>query len=599
MLLPWTLTGDSHGDVRETALRPRKLQTARLADTRIAERSASRNRPYSAAAGRERNSEQRRHSGVSFDDRAEDDGLGITDDWSNTLEFDDMAPPPLRSTGSSGRVMFTGGFENTIHSEKGSGSAARGRPSRPQSAVERSVGSRQPPGQLTPVKEAGHRPKSAVVRQPGGVGAISAGLLGQGAELGVGGSRKQRPRSAAAHRGLQGMQRLDGIIEGSQWVGDENQNNQSNSHLGSSGGSGVARSGVRPRSAIDGRGGSGRDGGKKRGTRPQSAAYLRGVTQKQRHPLASDVGHTDRFSQMHGSSSLDLSGLLGASTGSSGTGPLQTPLSVFSRSSRSAVEEEEGYHLPEPAVFISDRPASVAAAAFQDPSLSQQQASVGRPRSALSTRSTVARGQRPRSALSQRSHITGASSRPQSALSRATEFSDMRSEVEEADGELEEPNGGRAKYDLVVCVCGHVGLRKARDAHMRVCPAIAAERGSNDRKKRKMAAKLKNAMLLQEWNAATKIQSVFRGYVARDYVELRRRLETMMATKVQTVWRGYSTRRRTRRLRERRERLRRERRLRACLTIQCAWRYALARRVYCLKRERAAAILIQDRKSVV
>ena len=42
---------------------------------------------------------------------------------------------------------------------------------------------------------------------------------------------------------------------------------------------------------------------------------------------------------------------------------------------------------------------------------------------------------------------------------------------------------------------------------------------------KRLHAKLKNAKILQEWNAATKIQRMFRGYLARDYIALRKKLE--------------------------------------------------------------------------
>ena len=104
----------------------------------------------------------------------------------------------------------------------------------------------------------------------------------------------------------------------------------------------------------------------------------------------------------------------------------------------------------------------------------------------------------------------------------------MRSQLGPQGG-LHEPkgvgHGTRARYDLVVCICGHVGLRKDRATHLQICPAVAAERGITERKNKRLHAKLKNAKILQEWNAATKIQRMFRGYLARDYIALRKKLE--------------------------------------------------------------------------
>ena len=60
----------------------------------------------------------------------------------------------------------------------------------------------------------------------------------------------------------------------------------------------------------------------------------------------------------------------------------------------------------------------------------------------------------------------------------------------------------------------------------------------------RFAAKMKHATAQQECAAATQIQNLFRGFIARDYVRLRRELETLMATKIQSVWRANMGRRR-------------------------------------------------------
>jgi len=320
-----------------------------------------------------------------------------------------------------------------------------------------------------------------------------------GAEHGAGG--KRRPRSAA--------QRLHGIHEDSYQQspspggggggvvvsavpGEARKGGPGGSKRGS-----ALRPGPRPKSAFNERRHQNADASRVMGgvLRPQSAAYLRqgGLSKVQgKHPLASTEGHSTRFGRLRehgnsGHSGLDLSGLelveedlasLGSSVfGSSRLGlggglnpmvsdaiPMLFHAVLTLVHAISTPFQVSDVLLPDPTVFISDRPPSGSLAASQ--------------RSAQSVSRGGNHGGRPASALSRAS--SRSSSRGGGSTAPGSRTGDAG-----PGGELDEPkgigSGTRARYDLVVCVCGHVGLRKDRVTHMQICPSVAAERGTISR----------------------------------------------------------------------------------------------------------------------
>lgn len=153
---------------------------------------------------------------------------------------------------------------------------------------------------------------------------------------------------------------------------------------------------------------------------------------------------------------------------------------------------------------------------------------------------------------------------------------------------------GKGNYDLVVCVCGHVNLRCDRAAHMKVCPVVTAAMGQSTKARKKFKARMKEASVIQEWESASKIQKMFRGYIARDYVRLRRKLEKVMATKIQTCWRATSARMRVAKLLGRAREFQRRREARAALCIQTKVRSWMAKCRVGRLRQRRASLRIQS-----
>eukprot|EP00656_Telonema_subtile_P029927 TRINITY_DN3297_c0_g1_i2.p1 TRINITY_DN3297_c0_g1~~TRINITY_DN3297_c0_g1_i2.p1 ORF type:complete len:282 (-),score=57.21 TRINITY_DN3297_c0_g1_i2:152-997(-) len=153
-----------------------------------------------------------------------------------------------------------------------------------------------------------------------------------------------------------------------------------------------------------------------------------------------------------------------------------------------------------------------------------------------------------------------------------------------------------ANLDLVVCACGISMIRQERSAHLNVCKVVAAA-SKSAHTSRRLKARLREAEALEESRSACKIQSMYRGYLARDYVRLRMQLERAMATRIQSAWIGCVTRRHTKAMRLRVHEATWRRRTRAAVKIQSVVRRWLA--VFWLERstmkqEQRAVVMVQS-----
>lgn len=354
-----------------------------------------------------------------------------------------------------------------------------------------------------------------------------------------------RPRSAAPERTSQ-LGKLDSLDETRTIVENPWKSSLSNGSSTKI----IPRGTLRPQSAAPTAGRTRPASNSSSGsTRPQSAASLR--------PRGSKVGSNPTMLRSSSCSAvkfeianrpLDLSALShGAGGQSLLTGSsVFTDVSEFGSSDFETAGTQSGYFedllvpMPEPAVFLSNRPAG------------------------------------------------NASMQPAAAAAGWGDEEPLMEGELNIDGAKSSSN-----YDLVVCVCGHVNLRSERSAHMKVCPLVKAAMSKSGNRSGRFKTRMREAAALQEADAASKIQCVFRGFIARDYVRLRRDLETLMAAKIQAVWRANRGRGRASQLRLRKLQSKHRRQQRAALCIQGLVRSWLAIQFVRRLRTRTAVTKLQ------